>query len=127
MERALVLASQFGVELVPVHVARADVANERRSAGGSEAKRFEQLMGQVELSFGAAYATRNLLQPLEVVRGEPSEALSAWASAAPVDIVVVGSGSPLRGSLRLGGVAASLVGSFPVALWVEQLGDRSSM
>ena len=126
MERALVLASQFGVELVPVHVSRPEVPGERRPAGGAEAKRFEQLMGQVELAFGAAYATRNLLQPLELVRGEAVEALQTWASTAPVDLVVVGSGAPGRPWLSLGSVATALVGSFPVALWIEPLADRAT-
>lgn len=126
VERALVLASQLGVELVPVHAVLADAAGDRRNAVASVSKRFEQLMGQVELAFGAAYATRNLLQPLEVVRGETVEALQLWASASPVDLVVVGSSSPDRSRLSLGQVATALVGSFPVALWVEQLGDRTS-
>lgn len=124
VERALMLASNLGVELVPVHVARAEVEGERRGSGGSEAKRFEQLLGQLELPFGAAYATRNLLQPLEVVRGDASEALQAWASTAPVDLVVVGSGAAGRPVLSPGQVCSALIASFPVALWVEQLGNR---
>jgi hypothetical protein len=124
LERAMVIASNLGVELVPVHAARAEVEGERRGSGGGEAKRFEQLLGQLELPFGAAYATRNLLQPLEVVRGEPSEALQAWASTAPVDLVVVGSGAAGRPVLSPGQVCSALIEAFPVALWVEQLGNR---
>ena len=124
LERALMLASGLGVEVVPVHVARAEAEGDRRAGGGSEAKRFEQLLGQLELPFGAAYATRNLLQPLEIVRGDAAEALQAWASTAPVDVMVVGSGAVGRALLSLGQVSSALVRSFPVALWVEQLGNR---
>ena len=124
LERALVLAAGLGVEVVPVHAARAEAEGDRRGGGGSEAKRFEQLLGQLELPFGAAYATRNLLQPLEVVRGETAEALRFWASAAPVDLVVAGSGAAGRPVLTPGQVCSALIASFPVALWVEQLGNR---
>lgn len=124
LERALVLALGLGVEVVPIHAARAEAEGDRRGVGGSEAKRFEQLLSQIELPFGAAYATRNLLQPLEVVRGEAVEALHAWASTAPVDLVVVGSGAAGRPVLAPGQVCSGLIASFPVALWVEQLGNR---
>jgi hypothetical protein len=124
LERALVLAAALGVEVVPMHAARAEAEGDRRGGSGSEAKRFEQLVGQLELPFGAAYATRNLLQPLEVVRGEAAEAIRAWASTAPVDLGVVGSGAAGRALLSPGQVCSALIGSFPVALWVEQLGNR---
>lgn len=124
LERALVLGAALGVEVVPVHAARAEAEGDRRGGAGSEAKRFEQLLGQLELPFGAAYATRNLLQPLEVVRGEVAEAIRAWASTAPVDLLVVGSGAAGRVLLSPGQVCSALIGSFPIALWVEQLGNR---
>lgn len=124
MEQALVLAASLGAPLIPVFVARPEVDGERRASPAQEAKRFEQMMSQLELPFGAAYATRATLQPLEVVQGEVVETLRRWVATAEVDLLVVASGRSGRTLLALGSVAAGLVASCPAAVWVEPFADR---
>lgn len=117
MEQALMLAASLGAPLVPVMLALPE--GQRRAGGGQEARRFEQMMDQMELPFGAAYATRSTQQPLEVLSGDAVEALNGWVEQAEVQLLVVAGGGPDRSLLALERVAAALVGNCRVALWVE--------